>query len=102
MQEGFESLQMSEPAVFFILNSVSVKKKRGKNPKRTGNPPPKNQKYICFLLPVVLFFDLNCFGGSCRVLEMSACPLLNITELDGTLCAQIAQIIHLKNSTGMC
>ena len=30
-----------------------------------------NQKYIFFLLPVELFINVNCFGVSCLVLEIS-------------------------------
>ena len=33
---------------------------------------PQNQRYIFFLLPVVLFIILDSFGVSCPVLEISA------------------------------
>ncbi|MDF4304939.1 hypothetical protein P3370_23900, partial [Vibrio parahaemolyticus] len=41
----------------------------------------KSKIYI-FLLPVVLFINLDCFGVS--VTDRGVCLLLNITELDGT------------------
>ena len=34
--------------------------------------PPPNQKHRCFLLPVVLFINLDCFSVTCLVLEISA------------------------------
>ena len=37
-----------------------------------------NQKYIFFLLPVVLLINLDCFAGSCLVSEISAFSLMGL------------------------
>ena len=39
---------------------------------------PQNQKYILFLLNLVLFISLDCFGVSCLVLEISAVEISQI------------------------
>ena len=40
-----------------------------------------NQKYILFLLPVVLFINLDSFGVSCLVLEISAVEISALSQI---------------------
>ena len=51
---------------------------------------PQNQEHIFFLLLVVPFIHLDCFGVSDKALAISACLLSNTMELDCT------QLVVLK------
>ena len=53
--------------LFYLLFSLQLRFIQFK-----GTVPHQNQQYIFFLVPVVLFVHPDCFGVSCRVLQMSA------------------------------
>ena len=58
------------PAPYTTSQLVCIASKgEGKGKQRESSP--QKQRYIVFLLSVVLFISINSFGGSCLVLEMS-------------------------------
>lgn len=45
---------------------------------------PKNQKYVRFLSPVVLFIHPDCFGLSCSILKISALQMPAASHFNGS------------------
>lgn len=57
------------------------------------NVDMKNLKYVCFLSTLALTNHVDCFGVSCRVLEISS-PFSNISDSENKR--------HMKSSTAAC
>ena len=73
-----------------VFSMVSYKSRRAEGAKietdlfymhEERGSSPQNHKYIFFLLHLVLFISLNCFGVSCLVLEISAVEISAFSQI---------------------